>query len=171
MKEEFKDIPGYEGLYQVSNLGNVKSLSRIKLNRGKYPQRLEEIILKTGITGCGYKAVCLRKDGAQKTLKNHKLVAIAFLNHVPCGYKLVVNHKNLDKLDNRLENLEIVTQRENANHKHIKSTSEYTGVSWAKDRNKWRAVIKIGNKNNHLGSFDSEIDAHNAYQKALNELI
>ena len=61
--------------------------------------------------------------------------------------KLVVNHINNNKLDNRLENIEIVTSRENSNLKHIKSSSKYVGVSWCKKRNgKWHSSITFKKK-------------------------
>lgn len=102
----------------------------------------------------------------------HKLVAMAFLNHTPDGTQIfVINHKNFDKMDNRVENLEIVTSRENSNKKHLSSTSKYTGVSWNKNTNKWRADIYINSKLNYLGLFTNEIEASNAYQNALKQIL
>ena len=85
--------------------------------------------------------------------------------------ELVINHINFDKKDNKVSNLEIVTNRENSNRKHLKSTSKYTGVSFEKDRNKWVAQIKINGKRVLLGRFSNEIDASNAYQSKLKEII
>jgi hypothetical protein len=150
-KEIFKDIPGYEGVYQVSNLGNVKSLNR-------------EIILKEQYTKGGYAFVNLSKNGIVKIIYIHQLVAMAFLNHKPNGINLVVNHINFNKLDNKLDNLEIITQRENTNKKHLKSTSKYVGVSLNKRDMNWRATIRINGKKTHLGMFKNEYDAHLAYQ-------
>ena len=78
-QEVWKDVKNYEGLYQVSNLGNVKSL---RFNK--------ERILKTSLSGIGYHKVSLCDVGLVKTHKIHKLVAIAFLDHTPCGFELVV---------------------------------------------------------------------------------
>ena len=82
----------------------------------------------------------------------------------------MVNHKNLNKLDNSIENLEIITNRENSNLKHIKSSSRFTGVSWSNHTNKWESSIYIDGKSVKLGYFINELDAHNAYQKKLNEI-
>ncbi len=154
--EEWKDIVGYED-YKISSLGRVKIL---KLGK--------ERILKLNITTNGYYNVTLYKDREQKSKEIHQLVAIAFHNHTPNGFELVVNHIDFDKLNNHKDNLEIVTTRENSNRKHLKSSSKYVGVSWSKTNKKWISRIKINGKLKYLGYFTKEIEASNAYQKALN---
>jgi hypothetical protein len=155
INEIWKNIKGYNEDYQISNLGRVKSL--------KYGK---EKILKQGYSGNPkYPAVTLSINRIQKKEKVHQLVAIAFLNHKKQGHKLVVNHIDFDVNNNRLDNLEVVTNRENCNLKHKKSTSKYTGVYLI---NEWRATIQINGKQKHLGSFKNEYDAHLAYQKELN---
>tara|TARA_R110001632_G_scaffold107857_3_gene217599 strand:+ start:3019 stop:3510 length:492 start_codon:yes stop_codon:yes gene_type:complete len=161
-KEQWKEVIGYEGLYQVSNLGNVKSLGNNKYRKDK--------ILKKGIVGGKYYRFILSKDGKPETFRAHQLVAMAFLGHKKCGYKLVINHINFDGFDNRVENLEIVTQRENTNKKHIKSSSKYVGVHWSKKQKKWRAEIIINAKKVSLGSHKTELEAHQAYQSQLDLL-
>ena len=165
--EEFRDIKDYEGRYQVSNLGRVKSLAR-KSFTGKL---LTEKILKPSLDRGGYFYIGLNKNGKPKTKRVHQLVAMAFLDHTPCGYKLIVNHKNFIRHDNRAENLELDTQRNNTNQKHIKSSSEYVGVNWSKSKEKWMASIYINGKSKYLGYFTCELEASKAYQKALNEII
>jgi hypothetical protein len=169
-KEIWKPVKGYEGIYEVSNLGRVKSLERIvKRSNGK-KYTVNEIILKGILNSNKYLTIHLHNQGVQKTKYIHKLVAESFLNHTPCGYKLVVNHINFDRKDNRVENLEIVTARENTNQKHLKSSSDYTGVSWHKPTKKWQATISINSKLKHLGLFTDEYQAHLAYQSALAQL-
>ena len=160
-KEIFKDIPNYEGIYQVSNLGNVKSLKFGK-----------ERILKPSNNGKGYFQVILWKDGKLKTKKIHVLVAMAFLGHIPNGNKIEVDHKNNIKNDNRLENLQLLSCEEHRikTTKNKNSSSQYTGVYWSKHAKKWQAQIRIDGKNKYLGLYETEIDAHLAYQKALNNL-
>ena len=170
MKEIFKDVKGYEGLYQVSNLGNVKSLERlVKHSKGGY-KLVKEKLLKFGKGTGGYSFVNLNKFGIARNRMIHQLVAIAFLDHTPCGYKLVVNHIDFDKTNNNVSNLEIVTHRENSNRKHLKSSSKYVGVSWNKNSNKWYSSIKINGKTKSLGTFKCEIKAHLAYQNKLKTL-
>ena len=160
MKTEiWKDVKDYEGVYQVSNLGRVKSLKFGK-----------ERILKMVINNAGYILVALHKDGNQKSKNVHQLVAIAFLGHIPSGMSLVVDHINRIKTDNRLENLQIITHRENlSKDKRLSSkyTSKYTGVCWCKFRNKWRAEIAINSKRFSLGCFKTELEASEAYQQKL----
>ena len=170
MEEIWKDIPNYEGYYQASNLGRIKSLSRIVLRKGKYPFMSKEKVLKPALIPLGYYQIVLHKNGIKKGKSIHSLVAESFLNHKPNGHKLVVNHKNFNREDNRVENLEIITNRENTNKKHIKSSSKYVGVYFYKRVSKWVAQIWVNGKKKILGYFENEYDAYLAYQKALNEL-
>ena len=157
MKTEiWKDIKDYEGLYQVSNLGRIKSLKFGK-----------ERILKGTKNFHGYSLVALYKDGKTKTITVHQLVSMAFLNHKPCGYKLVVDHINTIKTDNRLENLQVITNRENLSKDKKKGTSKYVGVSWYKRYQKWKAQMLIKGKHKTLGYFKTELEAHQAYQSKL----
>ena len=159
MKEIWKDIPNYEGYYQVSSLGRVNSLKNNKTKKDK--------LLKMRIGYDGYFNVGLSKDGVQKRYQVHQLVAIAFLNHKPNGFEKVVNHKNFNKLDNRVENLEIVSNRENTSKKHIKSSSIYTGVAWEKNINKWKSKINIKTHHIHLGYYKDEKQASEIYELAI----
>ena len=100
--EEWKDIPEYEGLYQASNLGRVKSLKR--------PYVLKEKILKQQLVR-GYCQVHLHKNSIEKKYYVHRLVYEAFNGQISEG--LQVNHINEVKTDNRLENLNLMTAKEN----------------------------------------------------------
>ena len=166
MTEIFKAIKGYEGIYQVSNFGRVKSLER-EVKRVKGIKTLKERILKTSVDNRGYFNVGLYKNREKKTRTVHQLVCESFLNHTPCGYKLIINHIDFNPLNNNVDNLEIISQRENTNRKHIKSSSIYTGVSWHKGSKKWQAYIAINGKLKYLGYFHCEIKASEAYQKEL----
>lgn len=103
MKEEYRDIKGYEGLYQVSNLGNVKSLKFGK----------EKILIPTK-KSCGYLIVGLFKQGKRKFCLVHRLVAEAFIentNKLP-----QVNHKDENKTNNQFTNLEWCDNKYNINY-------------------------------------------------------
>lgn len=162
MLEIWRNIPhpDYENDYQVSTFGRVKSL---KNGRGK--------ILKPYLGKRGYLHVNLsQKKKGVRTFYIHILVAMAFLNHKPNGFKKVVDHKDFNKLNNFVTNLRLVTNRENSSHRKKPHTSKYTGVSWAKKNKKWQAAIQINRENIYLGLYDDEYQAHLAYQNALNNL-
>ena len=163
--EFWKDVKGYEGQYQVSNLGRVKGLARLDF-RG---WRIKEKIFKLSIASNGYYTVCLTKANKQKTHFVHQLVAVAFLGHTKCNYEAVINHIDFDRLNNRVDNLEVTTQRANTNKKHKPSASKYTGVVW--DRNRWAAQIWVTDRNVRLGRSTYEYDAHLAYEAALIEVM
>jgi hypothetical protein len=166
-REEFRSIPGYEGYYEVSNFGNVKSLEREYLNKGKYPSTVKERILKPILSGGEYYDVNLFKDSKPKSFKIHVLVAMAFLGHKPDGYKIVVDHIDNNRLNNHVSNLQLISNRENTSKDRKNGTSQYTGVCWHKATNKWRSQIVINSKMKQLGLFTSEEEAHEAYQNAL----
>lgn len=113
--EEWKDIEGYEGLYQISSLGNVKSLKRlVKISKTKEKYKeVPEHILKPTKNRYGYLYVSLARNGVSKNVRIHRVVAETFLEKSPL--KTQVNHINGKKTDNRLENLEWVTCKENLN--------------------------------------------------------
>jgi len=100
-KEIWKPVKNYEGFYEVSNIGRIKSLINDKTRKEK--------ILKQNIA-CGYLKVNLYFNGVKKCRSVHQLVAEAFLNHKPNGHKLVVNHINFIRTDNRVSNLRWVTK-------------------------------------------------------------
>lgn len=107
-QEIWKDIVGYEGVYQVSNFGNILSLN--------YNHTKKMKILKPSIDGCGYKIVSLFSNKRKTTKTIHRLVAIAFIPN-PLN-KPEVNHINGIKSDNNLSNLEWLTISENCKHKY-----------------------------------------------------
>jgi hypothetical protein len=173
--EVWKDIKDYEGIYQISNLGRVKRLEKkvlVSRRKGPYFVLYKEIIMKNFCDSYGYFMVALTKNSKKETKKIHKLVAIAFLNHTPCGYNEVVDHINNNHKDNRVENLRLVSARENTyKDKPIgKYTSNYKGVYFDKSQNKWIARINIKFESFNLGSFKSELDARDKYLKALDNI-
>ncbi|WP_428743239.1 NUMOD4 motif-containing HNH endonuclease [Tenacibaculum sp.] len=168
MKEIFNDIIGFEGFYQVSNLGNVKSLER-QVKNGNGFRKVRERILKQTINSRGYKMIGLNKNNNVKKIEVHQLVAIAFLNHNPNGYEIVVDHINNNKTDNRLINLQLITHRENIVKSNIKK-SKPIGITYVKANKNWRARIMINGVRQSLGSFIKKEEAIKAYANKLKAL-
>jgi hypothetical protein len=154
--ESWKDIPSLEGHYQASDFGNIRSFIKNKIT-----------LLSQYVSKKKYCYVVIYMDKKPKTTTVHQLVAMAFYGHVPCGMELVVEHKNQIRNDNRLVNLEIITQRKNTDKKHLTSTSKYVGVCWKKNSKKWISSIWYNRKKIFLGRFDSELEASEYYQNAL----
>ena len=169
--EVFKDVKGFEGLYQVSDLGNVKSLKRVIKRADGIDQAIKERILKSSTNSKGYLNVTLHSKGKTKNFEIHNLLARTFLNHIPNGNKgLVADHRNNNKLDNKLSNLQLISHRLNLSKDKKNKTSKYTGVSWIKGDNKWICSITINGRKKHLGLFKTEIEAHERYQLELSKL-
>jgi len=163
MEEEvWKDIPGFEGYYQVSNVGRVKSLARAVPNSAMSCRDLRETVLQPGKEPIGYLRVHLRSQNKRLGTRIHKLMQKAFMDD-KTSY---IDHINGDKSDNRLENLRVCTQQQNNfNRKKSGGTSKYKGVSKVKS-GKWVVYIKKNRKNNNLGCFECEIEAAKVYDEA-----
>jgi len=112
--EEFRDVPGYEGIYQVSDLCRMKTLSRkVKLPSRNCYRQLKTKIMSLSVNS-GYLQASLHKDGISEIIRVHVLVGIVF---IPNPYKLpFLNHKNGIKIDSRKNNLEWCTHLENMQH-------------------------------------------------------
>ena len=156
MEEIWRDIPEYTGIYQASNLGRIKSIINNK-----------EHIKKFSTDSSGYFIIRAFKNKKGVTKRVHKLIAMAFLNHNPDGYNEVVDHINNNKKDNRSTNLQLVSQRYNSSKDKINKSSKFTGVTYRYKRFKWESSIKINGKSHFLGMFNSEEEAHLAYQNKL----
>ena len=104
MIEKFKPVQGYAGIYEISNLGRVKSLSRVIERNDGNTRVTEDRIILPFLTKCGYHQIVLCKDGVRKKHLIHRLVANAFIENPD---KLpIINHKDENKLNNRVDNLE-----------------------------------------------------------------
>ena len=167
MQEIWKDVLGYENVYQVSNLGNIKSLDRKVTYKNCVPRFKKGRIITPGINKYGYKQVCLSLNGAQKSICLHLLIARTFINNES---KLQVNHKDFNKLNNNVYNLEFITHLENLIHKSENSihSSKYIGITYYKRDNLWQVEVKRNKIKYYLGRFKTEEEAN---QVRLNFLL
>ena len=137
-KEIWRDVKGYEGLYQVSDQGRAKSLER----KDRFGRTVKERILKPAVTQDGYLKVTLWAGGKPKTLRVHRLVCEAFYDNP--DNKSDVNHINEDKTDNRACNLEWCTRRENNNHGTHNEPQEKLEVSQLRNVQRRASWSKLG---------------------------
>lgn len=176
----FKDIKGYEGLYQVNQLGEVLSLQRYKPNG----QIVKEKIKVQSDNGNGYKTISLWKNGAGVAVYVHRLVASTFISDIPKG--MDINHINGIKEDNNLSNLEIVTRSENIRHafktelrksplgKHCsRSKSGYSNISIKQSRGKsfFTVCIRADGKRfeRRFSDLNEALVIHNQYMRETNK--
>lgn len=156
---DIKPIKNYERYY-VSKLGHVFTIGRTS--------QLKEIAPCK--TPKGYLKVWLYKNGKRKMFYIHRLVAQAFLEN-PEALPMV-NHKDFDKTNNDVDNLEYCTARYNVIYSAIakKTSSEYLGVTWNKSVRKWQAQYQVGKKKTYIGCFGTQEEAHEAYVNAIKEI-
>lgn len=144
--EVWKDIPGFEGKYQASTLGNIKSLNRqeYSLRYNVHGHTIKERILKPRLCGKNrkYLSVVLYKNGQKYDYRIHRLVCLTFLG----DSDLTVNHINYITTDNRLSNLEYLTNADNLRYSCCKKVSQYTSDG---------ILLKV---------WDSVVDAQNQLQ-------
>ena len=163
-KEIWKDISGYEGLYQVSNKGNVRSL--MFRNNITSKKRKKPLLLKFSKRS-GYYTVNLRKNSERKSFQVHRLVAEAFLNKEK--NKNIVNHKDFNRLNNKVENLEWCTQKENVNHsvcnmKHSKKFKNKLNEQYIRQKNnKYELTLK----KKYIGTYKTFEEAKNIKKELI----
>ena len=155
MEEIYLKIPNYDN-YAVSNLGNIKSNH----------SGVEKLLSKRK-SGNGYVSVLLYKKGFKpKTINIHQLVAICFFNHKIDGYNKIIDHKNKIRNDNRVENLQIISPRENVT-KEILKKNGYCGMTLEKSTGKYMVRITKNKKSIYIGRFNSINEAQKAYNNAI----
>jgi hypothetical protein len=159
VNEEWRALRGFEGIYIISREGRIRRIGAFAQNKDVKHQKSKR----------GYWTVRLYYQGVGKTLTVHRLLAEAFLPNPE--NKREVNHKNANKLDLRLENLEWVTSKENSRQiykvqsSHVAKSYRPRGVHrHSKNSDLWQAQIAIDGKKRSLGLFKSKNEAYEKYR-------
>ena len=163
--EVWKDIKDYEGHYQISNYGMVKSVERPALIKSGYIRIVKERFLSQEKVIGGYKRVSLSIKGKLKRFSVHRLVAIHFIDDKIKNKE--VNHLDKNTSNNRVENLEWISRRENATHKNYGS-NKFTGIHKLKNSKTYQVKIYLNGKNIYLGSSTNLNKAKKIYNDFIN---
>lgn len=164
--EEWRDAVGFEGLYQVSCRGWVKSLSRSTYNGAGFFFTKERIIKPFAINGYLYFKGC--KEGKKNNESIHRLVALTFFE-IPEKERIHVNHKDLNRGNNCIENLEWVSQQEN--HTHQQKHRSKKGLVYCKDKKKFRVDLRCPGTTVFLWYFETKEGAQDCYFKTYREFF
>lgn len=162
IEEEWRDVVGYEGLYQVSNLGRVKSCDRLIIGARK--RHFPCVILKQVLAKMGYYQVSLWKENIGKTHYVHRLIADSFIDG-GLSDKYCVNHINHIKKDNRLCNLEVVDHFENMQKSILHNGAQGFHVR----RGKFVCQVCLYGKKYNIGTFKTAAEARFYYLEFYRE--
>jgi hypothetical protein len=163
-KEIWKDIPNYEGHYQVSNLGRVRTLKTKHKNNNNF---IEESVLLECLINTGYYVVSLSKKCEKKRFLIHRLVWSAFVGFNSNEHNLVIDHINNIKTDNRLCNLQLLTQRANLNKNKINIGAQFNERC---TNRKWASKINYKGKVITLGFYKTQQEAMQKYNSTVQEI-
>jgi hypothetical protein len=165
---------GLETNVEITKCGRVR---KIKVDwygngRGSYKIKIGEIDFTNMKLSRGYNQITvqIKELKQRKTILLHQLVAATFLGYKFQGHKLVVDHIDSNKRNNRVDNLKIVTVRENTSKERTIKSGLPVGVCFCKRDKKYYSMIYINKKSMFLGSFNTIEDASNAYQQKLKSL-
>lgn len=164
--EEWKQILGYEGYYEISNFGNVRSMKRCVTYQNGVTVRYKSKERKPSISD--YRIIALSKDGLIKLCKISRLVAIHFIE--TDNKRTIVNHKDYNKHNDHYSNLEWVNNSENIIHSNIRNKKSQTGIFYDSNRKKWAAYIYRNSKNIFVGRFNTESEAIEKQKQRFNEI-
>jgi hypothetical protein len=159
MKEEWRDVVGYEGIYQVSNTGLVKSLDRIVLYKNGISYNKKGVLLSERTNPKGYRGVGLYKENKVCYFDTHRLAAMCFMG----VSDKEVNHIDGNKANNNISNLEYVTSQSNQIHYRVDLQNKKRGSYFCKRSNKWYVLFSSRGSYVNMGFCDSKEDGFDLY--------
>lgn len=167
-REQWRPIAGYEGLYEVSDRGRMRSIARVLMRRNGAPMSVRSRIRTPSRNSKGYLCVTLHKPGASASARIHCLVAAAFIGPRPRGFE--VDHINQVVADNRAVNLRYLSRSRNRlNSSKLRGSVPFHGVFV--NRSRFVAMIKVDRVKYRIGSFDTAEEAARARDAKALELL
>jgi len=163
--EIWKGVPSLDGVCLCSNFGRIKKRADTTVKANGGVRRNPSKIVKQVINPWGYMYINISVGGIPYKLFSHRVIAEAFIPNPE--NKPFINHIDRNRSNNNIENLEWCTSRENQHHRTLgeNNSSKYVGVK--KHKNRWLSRIWIEGKSRALGTYKTEVEAHNAFQVAL----
>lgn len=166
---------GIETNVEVTRCGRVRKVKKewygfSKMCTNLYYGEIDFSKLKPHPQGYKIISIQVKNLGKKKTTGVHQLIAATFLNYIWQGHKLVVDHIDSNKLNNHLDNLRLITARENVSKEKSIKSGLPVGVCFCKQTKKYSCEIQINGKKNHLGRYNTIEEASNAYQNKLKSL-
>lgn len=165
---------GLETNLEVTKCGRVKRVPKKWYGNGSgcYQIKYEEIdFSKLKLHSQGYKQVAIKINGIKRNrVLLHQLIAATFLDYKFQGHKLVIDHIDSNILNNHIDNLRIITHRENNSKERTIKSNLPVGVTWHKRDKKYMSQIIINNKHIHLGYYNTQEEASKAYINKLESL-
>lgn len=153
--EKWDWVPKYIGHYQVSTKGRVKSFKKM------------EFIMKVFSKEGRYNSVTFHIDNKPKTEMIHQIMAETFLGHIPASRKFVVDHIDGNKQNNVIDNLQIISARENTSKDKKGFTSVFSGICLDSKSGKMQSAIRLDGKKYYIGKYLSEHEAKEKYEQVL----
>lgn len=165
--EEWKQVKGYEGCYDVSSFGRIKSIGRVIVMKNGFNKTVKEKLRSVHYNKKNYVSSTIYKEGKSSTKEIHVISAVAFLGHEQTGAGgLVVDHMDNDPSNNFIKNLQLITNRQNSKKDkfRLNISSLYPGVYI--NKNRFHVSIRINGEKVYLGTYKDELVAAKAYEDA-----
>lgn len=165
--EIWKEVKGFEGIYEVSNAGKVRCIERTVIRRNGRPLRIKGGEMYIGEDRYGYQIVNFNVNKKRYVKKVHRLVYESHIGYV--NPYMVIDHIDNNRKNNNVNNLQQITGRINTSKDRVKILNLPTGVFKNSSGTGYKAIIQIDNKTNYIGTYKTIKEADEAYKSVLSK--